>query len=213
MKKNKRINFIWKVLPALLAMILLAGCGEVTNVSHPDLRDSVIIEENGSVIYDFGGDFDEERYVISELVEMAKEQIADFNLEQGSAVASYVGYYEDKSNGRRTYLTYRFRDTAGFEAMTGYKLKYLTAEDYAISEFGFSAGQFRSVKDSSTVKSGSDLLSSGSSKHVIVTDFPGAVMGPYEIGYLSGNARSITTGETTYAVSEDEGTITVILRD
>ncbi len=189
---------------ALFSLMLLAGCGAVTNVGHPTGLDSIIIETDGKITYDFGGDFADERYKTDELVDMAKTQIAEFNAEEGRKAVEFVGSVEENRGGRRVYLEYRFADAESFEKMTGYKLSYTPVEEYASEGFGFSGSSFVSAKDAQLVKSGADLIAGSSGSHIIVTNFPGAVMGGYQIAYYSDNAQLLTAGDTVYATAKTQ---------
>lgn len=203
MKKKKKLRILLAAF--FTGCILCTGCGENEIALGVESADTIAIDENGSVLYDMTGYFDQSYYDITQLVEMARSEAAEYSVSNIEGGVSLDAYGKRDSDGFVN-LTYHCTSSSVFADCFDAKLFYGSVAEAVSKGYSLNGVSFVKVSDGS-VMSGSDIMTKYPDNHVIITDFEGIIEGPYMALYTTnGCLRKVSSSnsKTEYIDTRNE---------
>lgn len=178
---------------ALIASLLLAGCGQV---KMPDVIEntSVMVSERGEITSYLVGSFDRDYYSVAELRDFVMTEASRYNTEkkasEGEKVPVEVLGVENEEDGR-VVVTRAYSSAAAYEDMEDCMFWF-----GKVSE----AGQYlknvgdgvilQGTKDGKFLDSSELVNGSMGDKHIIITDTKARIYCPYRVEYYVGCVRN-----------------------
>lgn len=189
-----------------LTVILLAGCGQVS-VPETIEEPTLVLDKDGGVTAYLVGEFDKSYYDLSELLKMAREEAAEYGLNQDGAARVTVDKVEAaQDGGSRVVVSYVFDGTKSYEEYIGDSLFYGTVGE-ALAQ-GYAGVAMESIKDEGTLTG--EELAQETDKHLIVTDTKAWIYCPGRVEYISSGA--VMNDDGSVNASEAEGPVYILLK-
>ncbi len=188
-----------KITAALLGLsLVLTGCGYTPIEGRPNGWDTIRIQKDGSVSYSYSGAFDESYYELDGLKATAQEAVKEYNADYGKQVVSLAdAELETHSDGTTAWLQLDFTEARAVEGMTDVYLFYGTLAESAVSDRSPNNVTLTHLGQGETA-TGLELVSAGVDGHVIITNFKGAVVSPYEPEYISEGVQAVGSEAGSY---------------
>ncbi len=185
--------------------LLLTGCG-TAKVPDEIGKTTVAIEEDGQIRYWLTGEFDKEYYDISELNQMAVEEVQNFNAEkQYSVVVENVRAADGDEDS--VIVQYLFDNWGAYTAFNEESLFYGTIADARLRGYKINA-EFVDVKDSG-IYTAEEVIDSND-RYIVITNVRADVYLPEKVTHVSVGVSLNEDGSVNTA--EAEGLVSILLK-
>ncbi len=181
----------YKTLVACASVCAIALTGCSGNKMPETIEETTIaVSDKGVITSYLVGSFDKEYYDISELTNMAVEEVAAYNTDkqEGETIPVTVVKVEElPNNSGNVMVTYQYDNADTYEDYNDGVLFYGTVSEALSEGYKLDASLINSIKDGTSVDE-EWMLKEAGKRHILITNQAAQIYVPYKVTHVSQGA-------------------------
>jgi hypothetical protein len=193
----------------MAAAVFLSACGS-TKIPDTIVEDTIIADKDGNITAYIVRDFDKEYYSLTELTDMAREEVSDYNSQKSEEAVKLQSMDMLAENAEQVEAVYTYASYADYNNFNEGNVYYGLVGSVSDGIIPNSAFEDKPDLDSvKSVKDGSSaVIGELEDKHILITDESAIIYCPYTPAYISDNAVLLEDGSVD--AKDADGAVIII---